>query len=117
MNSANITLTNRTVNTRPVCVAAIRDRLGFSTVVVNSGTPDQQLIAWPTGDTQDFIDAMNHVLRERRSDINLADFDLTYPLTLEDAIKVEGLSRLYNEAFSNNDQRAVGDLIKRSDRP
>jgi len=93
--------------------AGLYGRFAFRTVVINSGTTNQQLMAWPTEQTEHVINGINHVLEHRRPDIDLSS--LGFPegqveLTIWDAIaNLDRIDKLYTQVFYNNDRASVFD--------
>jgi len=70
----------------------------------------QQMIPFPTGNTQTHIDRMNLVI-SNNPDINLADHGLPDPVTLIDLYNpahLESLYRMYREEFEDHHRRIVG---------
>ena len=78
---------------RDTRIGEFYSRLGFTAVVVNSGI-NQEVVAWPTDRTQRIIDEFNRIYRESSTNMNLGNFNLSYPLTLENTIN--NLNDLFN---------------------
>jgi len=99
---------------------SLYSRFGFRTVVINSGTTNQQLMAWPSDITQNALNGMNHVIddrlrneerdiRDRRAfERELHHLGLSYPLDVWDAISnLDRIDELYTRVFENNDRDAM----------
>jgi len=72
--------------------------------------PDYVLVMWPTDHTLATLIEVNNTIS--RSEIDLSEFGLTYPITIDDTIyNWELIRNLYGRGFSNNDIRRIWDYI------
>jgi len=72
--------------------------------------PDYVRVLWPTDHTLAILMEMNIIIIE--NEIDLSEFGLTYPITIDDLIyDWELVSNLYGMGFSNNDRSRILDYI------
>jgi hypothetical protein len=63
--------------------------LKLTAVIVNDGSATQQFILYPSADTPNVVQNINELIQRRDaagSSINLAEYNLTYPITMKDVM-------------------------------